>query len=330
MEVQKSITMKDVARVAGVSVGTVSRVINNESGIKESTLQKVHAAIKELNYIPDVYARGMKKNRTETVALIIPTVWHPFFGEFAFHVEVELSKLNYKLLLCNISGPKREMDYLTMLQQNKVDGIIAITYSPIDDYLSSNIPFVSIDRTYENKEIACVSSDNQAGAELAADTLIERGGSQFAFIGGHNKTINETKKRRIYFEKRIREAGYPCYILDLEEPYDDFTEQVEEFLKTHPQIDAIFTINDFVALDTLSILEKLGRRVPDDVQVIGYDGIQMAEGRQLFLSTIRQPLEEMAKEAVACLVDIIEKKERPLQTILPISYVEGKTTKSSK
>uniref|UniRef100_UPI00137ADE39 substrate-binding domain-containing protein n=1 Tax=Streptococcus suis TaxID=1307 RepID=UPI00137ADE39 len=94
---------------------------------------------------------------------------------------------------------------------------------------------------------------------------------------------------------------------------DDFTEQVEEFLKTHPQIDAIFTINDFVALDTLSILEKLGRRVPEDVQVIGYDGVQMAKERQIFLSTIRQPLEEMAKEAVACLVDIIEKKDRPLQ-----------------
>lgn len=78
MEEQKSITMKDVARVAGVSVGTVSRVINNEPGIKERTLEKVNAAIKELNYIPDVYARGMKKNKTETIALIIPTVWHPF------------------------------------------------------------------------------------------------------------------------------------------------------------------------------------------------------------------------------------------------------------
>ncbi len=210
MEEQKSITMKDVARLAGVSVGTVSRVINKEPGIKESTLEKVQTAIQELNYIPDVYARGMKKNKTETIALIIPTVWHPFFGEFAYHVEVALSKKNYKLLLCNISGPKRELDYLTMLQQNKVDGIIAITYSPIDDYLSSNIPFVSIDRTYENKAIPCVSSDNQAGAELAADTLIAKGGHYFAFIGGHNKTINETKKRRLYFEKRILEAGFPC------------------------------------------------------------------------------------------------------------------------
>ncbi|HEL1799840.1 TPA: substrate-binding domain-containing protein, partial [Streptococcus suis] len=235
---------------------------------------------------------------------------------------------NYKLLLCNISGPKRELDYLTMLQQNKVDGIIAITYSPIDDYLSSNIPFVSIDRTYENKAIACVSSDNQAGAELAANTLIEKGGSQFAFIGGHNKTINETKKRRLYFEKRILEAGFPCHVLDLEEPYDDFVGQVEEFLINNPQVDAIFTINDFTALDTLAVLEKLGRRVPEDVQVIGYDGIQLASERSLELSTIRQPLERMAQEAVACLIDIIDRKGQPQQITLPISYHEGKTTKN--
>lgn len=326
----KNMTMKDVAKRAGVSVGTVSRVINQEPGIKDITLQKVHAAIEELNYIPDVYARGMKKNKTETVALIIPSVWHPFFGEFAFHVEVALSRRNYKLLLCNISGPKREIDYLTMLQQNKVDGIIAITYSPIDDYLSSNIPFVSIDRTYENKKIACVSSDNQSGAELAADILMEKGGSHFAFIGGHNKTINETKKRRIYFEKRILEAGYPCHVLDLDEVEGDFLERVEDFLVDHPQIDAIFTINDFTALDTLAILEKLGRRVPEDVQVIGYDGVRMAEGRDVLLSTIRQPLELMAEEAVKTLLGILDKEIDPPQITLPITYVEGHTTKKVK
>ncbi|HFI0638728.1 TPA: LacI family DNA-binding transcriptional regulator [Streptococcus suis] len=328
MEHQKSITMKDVARLAGVSVGTVSRVINGKSGLKPVTLNKVNAAIAELNYVPDVYARGMKTSKTDTIALIIPTIWHPFFSEFAFYVETALSEINYKLLLCNTNGAKKDLEYITMLQQNKVDGIIAITYSPIDDYLSSNIPFVSIDRTYENKAIPCVSSDNQAGAELAADTLIAKGGRHFAFIGGHNKTINETKKRRLYFEKRILEAGFPCQVLDMEEPYDDFVDQVEAFLLKNPQVDAIFTINDFVALDTLAVLEKLGRRVPEDVQVIGYDGIQLASERSLELSTIRQPLESMAQEAVACLVDIIEKRERPLQVTLPISYLEGKTTKN--
>ena len=328
MKPTKSITMKDVAKLAGVSVGTVSRVINQKQGIKEITLKKVQQAIDELGYIPDVYARGMKKNKTETIALIVPSVWHPFFGEFAFHVEVELSKKGYKLLLCNISGPKRELDYITMLQQNKVDGIIAITYSPIEDYLSSNIPFVSIDRTYEDKAIACVSSDNQKGAELAAQVLISKGGTHFGFIGGHNKTINETKKRRLFFEKTILEAGFPCEVLDLEEPYDNFLEEVEVFLRQHPEIDALFTINDFTAIDAISILEKLGKKVPEDVQVVGYDGIRQAEERTQYLSTIRQPIEEMATEAVQCLLDILDKKDRPLQITLPISYLEGKTTKN--
>ena len=308
----------------------MSRVINQEQGIKEITLKKVQQAIDELGYIPDVYARGMKKNKTETIALIVPSVWHPFFGEFAFHVEVELSKKGYKLLLCNISGPKRELDYITMLQQNKVDGIIAITYSPIEDYLSSNIPFVSIDRTYEDKAIACVSSDNQKGAELAAQVLISKGGTHFGFIGGHNKTINETKKRRLFFEKTILEAGFPCEVLDLEEPYDNFLEEVEVFLRQHPEIDALFTINDFTAIDAISILEKLGKKVPEDVQVVGYDGIRQAEERTQYLSTIRQPIEEMATEAVQCLLDILDKKDRPLQITLPISYLEGKTTKNLK
>jgi len=330
MEPTKSITMKNVAKLAGVSVGTVSRVINQEQGIKEITLKKVQQAIDELGYIPDVYARGMKKNKTETIALIVPSVWHPFFGEFAFHVEVELSKKGYKLLLCNISGPKRELDYITMLQQNKVDGIIAITYSPIEDYLSSNIPFVSIDRTYEDKAIACVSSDNQKGAELAAQVLISKGATHFGFIGGHNKPINETKKRRLFFEKTILEAGFPCEVLDLEEPYDNFLEEVEVFLRQHPEIDALFTINDFTAIDAISILEKLGKKVPEDVQVVGYDGIRQAEERTQYLSTIRQPIEEMATEAVQCLLDILDKKDRPLQITLPISYLEGKTTKNSK
>ena len=330
MKPTKSITMKDVAKLAGVSVGTVSRVINQEQGIKEITLKKVQQAIDELGYIPDVYARGMKKNKTETIALIVPSVWHPFVGEFAFHVEVELSKKGYKLLLCNISGPKRELDYITMLQQNKVDGIIAITYSPIEDYLSSNIPFVSIDRTYEDKAIACVSSDNQKGAELAAQVLISKGGTHFGFIGGHNKTINETKKRRLFFEKTILEAGFPCEVLDLEEPYDNFLEEVEVFLRQHPEIDALFTINDFTAIDAISILEKLGKKVPEDVQVVGYDGIRQAEERTQYLSTIRQPIEEMATEAVQCLLDILDKKDRPLQITLPISYLEGKTTKNLK
>ena len=111
-EIKKSVTMKDVARLAGVGVGTVSRVVNNDKGVKKVTLDKVHKAIKELDYLPDAYARGMKINKTETVALIVPTIWHPFFAEFSYYVENELSKQGYKLLLCNIDGDKKEIEYI--------------------------------------------------------------------------------------------------------------------------------------------------------------------------------------------------------------------------
>lgn len=329
-EIKKSVTMKDVARLAGVGVGTVSRVVNNESGVKKVTLEKVQKAIKELDYIPDAYARGMKINKTETVALIVPTIWHPFFAEFSYYVENELSKQGYKLLLCNIDGDKKEIEYITMLQQNKVDGIIAITYSPIEDYLTTDIPFVSIDRTYDNKNIACVTSDNKAGAQLAAQKLVEKGCKEIAFVGSHNSTNNETKNRHIFFEQYLEKIGYQCHAFDIEEPFDDFLEQLEIFLRKHPQIDGIFAINDFVALDVIDILEQLGKKVPGDVQVIGYDGIRLASERKYPVSTIKQPLEAMAKEAVEMLISVIEGKSYPLQSILPISFIEGTSTKNKK
>lgn len=325
---KKSITMKDVAAEAGVSVGTVSRVINKEKGIKDVTLRKVRQAIETLHYIPDNYARGMKTNRTETIALIVPTVWHPFFSEFAMYIEREVSKRGNKLLLCSIDGSQKELDYIRMMQQNKVDGIVAITYSPIEHYLASGIPFVSVDRSYSNTDIACVSSDNEAGAIEAAKRLIEKGCKKLAFVGNHNDTSNETKKRHYAFENYVKIEGHSCVVFDLHEQTDAFKEKMQSFLVDNEDIDGIFAINDFMALDVIRLLEKNGKRVPEDVQVIGYDGIRMAKDREVLVSTIQQPVEQMAVEAISILFDIIEGAQYRLQTILPIKYIEGKSTKN--
>lgn len=326
---KESITMKDVAQLAGMSVGTVSRVVNNESGIKQSTLKKVKAAIKELNYIPNAYARGMKKNQTSTIGLIVPTIWHPFFSEFAQHIGQLLASRGYKTLLCNIGQYNSEVEIIQMLEQNKVDGIIAITYSPIESYLSTDIPFVSIDRTYTDKHIACVSADNALGATIAAEKLIEKGGTHFAFVGSYNKTINETKKRRQYFEKTILDAELPFVAFDLEEPFTDFKAKIHQFLLDNPFIDAIFAINDFTALDVIEELKVIGKKVPENVQVIGFDGIKMAIERNSPVTTIRQPLESMAQKAVELIIQKIGgESPKKLQYILPVTYIEGPTTKN--
>ena len=179
--------MKDVAALAKVGVGTVSRVLNNSGAVKESTRRKVEAAMKELNYIPNAYARGLKMNKTNTVALIIPTIWHPFFSEFAYYVESNLAEHKYKMLLCNsdVSSDK-ELEYIQMVQENKVDGIIGITYSDLDNFVSSHLPFVTIDRHFK-EETVCVTSDNFHAGELAVEKLVEKGCHKLGYVGTHSR-----------------------------------------------------------------------------------------------------------------------------------------------
>ncbi|MEG0781558.1 LacI family DNA-binding transcriptional regulator [Carnobacterium sp.] len=320
-------TMKDVAKLAGVGVGTVSRVINGVR-VKDSTLKKVNQSIQELGYEPDIYARGMKTNRSNTIALIVPTIWHPFFSEFGFHVEKELKALGYKIFLCNSTGdPAVEDEYIQMIKQNKVDGIIGITYTDIDKSVSSDIPFVSIDRHFTSK-VTIVAADSKQGGEIAFNELNKRGCQHFAFVGTHQDKESETKNRRIYFEKSARRAGKKISILDFEEPIIDFENQVQKFFIENPTIDGLFGINDFLAMDVMKELEKLGKRIPEDIQVIGFDGVKLSEEREYLMTTIRQPLETMAKVAVEQIMNAINGDPIDYKTIIPVTFIEGNTTKN--
>lgn len=320
-------TMKDVAKLAGVGVGTVSRVINGVR-VKDSTLKKVNQSIQELGYEPDIYARGMKTNRSNTIALIVPTIWHPFFSEFGFHVEKELKVLGYKIFLCNSTGdPAVEDEYIQMIKQNKVDGIIGITYTDIDKSVSSDIPFVSIDRHFTSK-VTIVAADSKQGGEIAFNELNKRGCQHFAFVGTHQDKESETKNRRIYFEKSARRAGKKISILDFEEPIIDFENQVQKFFIDNPTIDGLFGINDFLAMDVMKELEKLGKRIPEDIQVIGFDGVKLSEEREYLMTTIRQPLETMAKVAVEQIMNAINGDPIDYKTIIPVTFIEGSTTKN--
>ena len=241
-------TMKDVAQRAGVGVGTVSRVINRVPGVKESTLIKVNQAIKELNYIPDEYARGLKTKSSRTIALILPSVWYPFFSEFAYYVEKRLGKENYKLLLCNSNdNPTEEAKYIKMLKQNKIDAIIAITYSDIEQYIYSNIPFVSLDR-YFDKKVSYVTSDNYEGGKLAARKLLEHGARSLAYVGSHSKYPNGTMLRRAGFRDYLKNIGIDYKEIFLQEPVNDFTPYILEMLKVHPKIDGIFCHIEFLKI----------------------------------------------------------------------------------
>lgn len=320
--------MKDVAALANVGVGTVSRVLNSSGSVKESTRRKVEAAMKELNYIPNAYARGLKMNKTNTVALIIPTIWHPFFSEFAYYVESNLAKHKYKMLLCNsdVSSDK-ELEYIQMVQENKVDGIIGITYSDLDNFVSSHLPFVTIDRHFK-EETVCVTSDNFHAGQLAVEKLVEKGCHKLGYIGTHSRFPTETTKRRNGFEKQAKQSGIPYAIYDGQDPVIELKQEIRTFFEENPDVDGIFAHTDFIALDILEVLEEMKRNVPEEVQIIGCDGIKMESGRRQIVSTIRQPVDLMAKAAVEKIIQVIDGESVSTKITLPVHYVEGPTTKN--
>ena len=320
--------MKDVAQRAGVGVGTVSRVINRVPGVKESTLIKVNQAIKELNYIPDEYARGLKTKSSRTIALILPSVWYPFFSEFAYYVEKRLDKENYKLLLCNSNGNStEEAKYIKMLKQNKIDAIIAITYSDIEQYIYSNIPFVSLDR-YFDKKVSYVTSDNYEGGKLAARKLLEHGARSLAYVGSHSKYPNGTMLRRAGFRDYLENIGIDYKEIFLQEPVNDFTPYILEMLKVHPKIDGIFCHTDSLLLKLRKILNQYGYRVPEDIQLIGFDGMNLSSDLPLGISTIAQPVEQLANGAVDLVLrKIADPSLKNEAKMYPVRYVDGNTTK---
>ena len=168
-------TIKDVAADAGVSVGTVSRVLNNLY-VKPGNRERVEASIRKLNYRVDTYARGMKAKRTYTAAILVPDLINPFFAMLVNDVEQVLAESGYRLLVCNShNDAERELSYLNMARQNLVDGLIALTYSNLDEYLEADLPVVSIDRHFPKQGICCVSGDNAEGGRLAARKFIETG-----------------------------------------------------------------------------------------------------------------------------------------------------------
>lgn len=319
-------TMKDVAREAGVALGTVSKVVNGLH-VGESYRLRVEAAIKKLNYQVNSYAQGLKASKTYTVALLIPNTQEPFFGLLTYYINLSLLKRNYKMLLLSTdSDSDQEQEYITMAQQNKVDGIIGLTYNP-DLTVEENTPFVSIDRSMGPK-IPCVACDNFAGGQLAAEKLADLGCRKVAFLRVGSSLNNEPNKRKAGFENGClnRSLDFEMKILNDGDSYDEF----ENFLKDHItdgklSFDGIFCVTDGLAYHIFKLLRKLGQRIPEDVQLIGFDGTRLFGHSDYICSTIVQPVPEMAEMCVELLLQESMTTKPPL-VCLPVTYAYGGTT----
>lgn len=319
-------TMKDVAREAGVSLGTVSKVVNGLP-VGEPYKSHVEEAIQKLNYQVNSYAQGLKASRTNTVALLIPNTRTPFFADLVYHINLTLLRRKYRMLLCCTDYDSgAEQEYITMAQQNKVDGIIGLTYNP-HLVIEENTPFVAIDRSL-GPGIPCVASDNFAGGQLAAEKLADFGCRNVAFLRIGSSLTNEPNKRKAGFENGClsRNLSYTMKILQ----DGDSLEEFRTFLSSHMHdgkldFDGIFCVTDYIAYHVIRMLRSMNLKVPEDVQVIGFDGVRILGDEDYICSTIVQPTQEIAEMCVELLFQENMSMKPPL-VCLPVSYACGGTT----
>ncbi|MFZ3590031.1 LacI family DNA-binding transcriptional regulator [Bacillus sp. DJP31] len=326
-------TIKDVANEAEVSVATVSRVINNNGYVNEDTKKKVQLAIDKLNYKPNAVARSLFKKKSMTIGLILPDIKNPFFPEVARAIEDVTNSNGFTLILCNSDEDEnKEQQYLDVLKQKYVDGVIMVTSTLTPKNIEKmGIPIVALDRTIGHS-IPSVSVNNYQGARDAVQYLKSLGCHKIAHIRGPENVINADERCNGYLDEvKNNEWFHPELIVN---GYYDIKRTIavtRELLLQYPDIEAIFAGNDYMAAGVLKAALSIGRKVPDDLVIIGFDGIDLCTLTTPELSTMSQPIYEIGKVAATMLLDIIGGK--PIEEMhhqYSVQLIERLSTKKSR
>lgn len=299
------VSLKDVAKIAGVSPSTVSRVINRTVFVSEETRIKVEKAIAEVNYRPNLLAQSLRLKVTKNIGLLVPAIDHPAFSLLIDNIEASASKRGLNLLIFNTHNDyKREAEAIDMLLGQNINGIIFCRVSD-ESYIDNlsrdySIPMVVIDRAYDNEKIPNVTLDNYQAGALAAQHLLDVGCRRIATITGNFKInlsrdryaglVETLAKNGVQFDERLLWKGGFTYEAGID--------GVNHFIEEGLEFDGLWGQNDMVAIAAISTLVKRGLRVPEDVAVIGMDDVRFSEVYNPSLSTIYQPFAEMSDIAV--------------------------------
>jgi LacI family transcriptional regulator len=306
------VTIADVAREAGVSQQTVSRVINHKGEISESTRGRVLEVIQRLGYRPSRIARGLATNKTMTIGLVVPDIANPFFSEIARGADGAAHDAGYSLLLGNaFEDAEREADVLHTLEEKRVDGIVLcssrLPVDKLDEFCAQQPAVVLINRWNQRANVGTVQVDDAAGANAAVRHLIAAGRRVIGFLAGPPISHSGQERARGY-ASALTEAGLvpdPALIVACSPDLEGGKQAAANLLIARPDVSALFCYNDLVAAGALHACAGLGRRVPEDIAVVGCDDIPLAEMVTPPLTTLHVPQQEMGAAAIKLLLDKI-------------------------
>ncbi|WED24519.1 substrate-binding domain-containing protein [Vibrio sp. JC009] len=314
-------TMKDIAKLAGVSTSTVSHVINQSRFVSEEISERVQQAARELNYSPSALARSLKMNRTRTIGLIVTTSTNPFFGEVVKGVERRCYQQNYNLILCNTEGDEERMkSSISTLLEKRVDGLLLLCSTLEGQYLDvfdryPDVPTVVMDWGETHFPSDKIKDNSQLGGYMAGKYLIEHGHRDIACITGplgrHQAQIRYEGFKSAMGDSEIEirqewviESNFEC-----DGGYDAFNQLYERCGESKQLPTAIFACNDMMAMGVINAANEKGIKIPEQISVIGYDDIAISRFMVPPLTTIHQPKYRLGRAAVDTLLQRIEDKE---------------------
>lgn len=331
-------TIKDVAREAGVSITTVSRVLNQYADVNPKTRAKVLKVIEKLGYKPNTVARSLVMNRTKTLGLVVSELSrsrnaHHFMFDVLCGINDRTQELGYDLVLYSTSPmAQKKTPYMDFVRQRRVDGVVLMGIRLDDPYthevVESSVPSVLVDVPLVSQTCSYVTTDNIAGARLAVEHLVALGHTHIGFVNGHAQAA-VSQERLLGYQMALAHAGIAfdpelVYFGDFE-PEDGAT-GMQHLINTCPDLTAVFFASDLMAIGGLRYLREQGDFAPQAISIVGFDDIDLAALMQPALTTIRQNRYEMGRTAAETLVRMLEEQEKGRGIVLSPELVVRETT----
>lgn len=311
-----TVTIYDVAREAGVSMATVSRVVNNNPNVKPQTRKKVFEAIERLGYRPNAVARGLASKKTTTVGVVIPDISNPIFSEVARGIEDIANMYHYNIILCNADKKKeKEIRVVNTLLEKQVDGLLFMGGTVTDDHLqafrTSSVPIVLCATTSSDDTIPSVDIDHESAAYDAVKALIDNGHRVIGMISGTLQDPANGYARYQGYKRALEDNGLSVkdeYVRVGNYRYESGMETMKYFLELEERPTAIFSATDEMAIGAIHMAQDHGLKVPDDISVISVDNTRMASMVRPQLSSVAQPMYDIGAVSMRLLTKLMKKE----------------------
>lgn len=316
-------SIKEVAQLAGVGIGTVSRVINGGS-VSENTRVRVDEAIRKLNYVPNYSAQTLKTQRAGIIGLFVPVFNNPFFCAIADRIEAQLNKEGYNMLVvCSQEDKEKELRVLRLLAQNRVDGAIFVTHNELGE-IDETLPLVTIDR-HLGKEIPCITSDNYESTARAVELMIEKGSRNVAYVGGKPLASSEVEMRyKAYLDVMAKHGFEPIVYYKNTKHGQDYSVALDFFSRYGDRVDAVFCSGDtFAYLLYQFAVQKY--EIPSQFRIVSYDGVMRNWVGKPDISCVKQDIDQMAQRVVEALFMRINGEKCERKITVPTSFHIGET-----